>query len=227
MGFTVSHDLWLKLQPEMSGEAILDQIATDLRVRPSRPRDALSAIAGQDTKIERTGTWGTYTIGFLAAAFMAILGLSVFIYASLRERVYQLGVLRALGMQTGQLAAQVICEYTILAVFGALAGIVIGVLIANQIVPSFQILRGPGILMPPLAPVVPVKTLWTVSAWMVLVIVVVDELTILFSLRRSLAELIKSSIAKLPLDIIADFMYHISDAYCLNSSLWFQSDKEI
>ncbi len=192
MGFTVSHDLWLKLQTGTSGEVVLKQVSTDLRVRPSRPRDVQSDIAQQNTKIERTGTWGTYTIGFLAAVFMAVLGLSVFSYASLRERVYQFSVLRALGMQHGQLVTQVICEYILLAVFGALAGISIGVMAANQIVPSFQILRGPGILVPPLVPVVPVQSLWMVSALLVLVIVAVEVFTILVALRRSLAELIKN-----------------------------------
>ena len=60
--------------------------------------------------MERVGIFGTLTVGFLASAAMAILGLLLYSYASLRDRVYRFSVLHAANKLRGIRAA--ICHDT-------------------------------------------------------------------------------------------------------------------
>jgi hypothetical protein len=84
LGFTISHELWVKLHPGASGETILTEISAEFRFRPANAHNPAQSIIEQNAQYERTGVWGTYTTGFLAAAFMAILGFVVYSVASLQ-----------------------------------------------------------------------------------------------------------------------------------------------
>ena len=94
--------------------------------------------------MERVGVFGTLSVSFVAATIMAALGLLTYTYASLQERRQQFAVLRAVGLYHGQVIRQVAVEYTILMVFGAIAGIIIGTLAATMFVPALPCGRRPG-----------------------------------------------------------------------------------
>ena len=59
-------------------------------------------IAEERGQMERVGIFGTLTIGFLASATMAIVGLLLYSYASLRDRMYRFSVLHAVGLLHGR-----------------------------------------------------------------------------------------------------------------------------
>ncbi len=73
--------------------------------------DAINNIRTEQAKFERVGVFGTLTIGFLAAVVMALMGLLIYTYASLRERLERFTILRAIGLLRRQITARVVMEY--------------------------------------------------------------------------------------------------------------------
>ncbi|MGH2467972.1 MAG: FtsX-like permease family protein, partial [Candidatus Limnocylindrales bacterium] len=97
------------------------------------------------------GTLGALLLGSLAAAAFAVLGFLVGASVSVRERVGEFALLRALGLSGPQLAAWLTAEQAFLLGVGLLAGTGVGVLLAWLILPA-TLLSASG------APVVPAPT---------------------------------------------------------------------
>ena len=192
LGYIPMHSIWLKLAPDAKGESILEDLPNTLAIRSSKVEDTRQIIAEEQAKLERVGIFGTLTVGFLATAVMAVMGLLVYSYASLRERVYRFAILNALGLQRQQIIQQVVSEYTFLAIFGAAAGAWIGITVSRMIVPFFRYTGEKGIPMPPIVPVIAQDQVIILSAIFALVIVSAEVLTILTVFRQQLARLIKT-----------------------------------
>jgi putative ABC transport system permease protein len=123
-------------------------------VEVGKPMDARALIREEQAKTERVGVFGTLSIGFLAAVAMAGMGLLLYSYASLRERLYSLTVLRAIGLNLRQVVIQVTMEYTVLTVCGATIGALVGVAASRFFAPFFTVTGEAGTPLPPLIPVI-------------------------------------------------------------------------
>jgi ABC-type antimicrobial peptide transport system permease subunit len=104
--------------------------------------------------MERVGVFGTLSIGFMAAVAMAGIGLLLYNYASLRERLYRLAVLRAIGLDLRQIAIQITMEYALLTICGAVIGAFIGTTASTFFAPFFTVTGEEGFPLPPLIPTV-------------------------------------------------------------------------
>ncbi len=153
-GVTMPHDIWLRTAESASGVAIIDAIPDATGIDTLRDRDARALIRREQAQMERVGVFGTLSIGFLAAALMAAIGLLTYSYASLQERRTQFAVLRAVGIRHNQVLGQIVLEYAILTVFGAIAGIAAGTLAARQFVPLFRVTGDAQTALPPLLPII-------------------------------------------------------------------------
>ncbi|MET7257651.1 ABC transporter permease [Dyadobacter fermentans] len=71
---------------------------------------------------------GVDAVRWFAVALMLLAGVSVFVslYNSLRERVYDLAVMRVMGASRGAIFAMIVLEGTLLTALGSLAGILLG-----------------------------------------------------------------------------------------------------
>ena len=152
-GGPMAHRIWLALEPWAEG-AVVRQGILKTRIEVARWSDTRELIAEEQGKMERVGVFGTLTVGFLAAAAMAVLGLLVHSYASLQERLYWFAVLRAIGLTRRQVVGQVILEYGFLTAYGALAGAGIGAMCSLLFAPLFRVTGEKGIPLPPLLPVI-------------------------------------------------------------------------
>lgn len=139
--------------------------------------------------MERVGIFGTLTIGFLASAAMAILGLLLYSYASLRDRVYRFSALQAIGLLHSQIVSQVVMEYTFLAAFGALAGTAIGLLASRLFVPYFRVTGERGVPLPPLIPLTSDQSMINLAIIFTVIIVTAEVSTITTALRRKLVRI--------------------------------------
>jgi hypothetical protein len=92
----------------------------------------------------------------LAAALLAGIGFVVSVVAAIRERRLQDALLAALGVGRGARAGQLCLEQLMLSVPGAIAGAVIGVLLAHLLVPAVTLTTGATAPFPPVRVVVPV-----------------------------------------------------------------------
>jgi putative ABC transport system permease protein len=188
-GFIPIHDIWLKLAPGASEAAIRKALPATVYVVAYTSDDARVLIAQEQAKMERVGIFGTLTIGFLASAAMAILGLLLYSYASLRDRVYRFSVLHAVGLLHRQIVTQVVMEYTFLAAFGAGAGAFIGMFAARLFVPFFRYTGEKGIPLPPLIPLIAGQAMRNLALIFTVIIVAAEVATITSALRHRLVRI--------------------------------------
>lgn len=152
-GATFPHNIWLRLEGKSDGKELQKAILKK-GVEPIRWRHTPTLIAEEQAQMERVGIFGTLSVGFLAAAVMAFLALLIHSYASLQERLYQFGVLRAVGVMRRQLIGQIVLEYALLASYGSISGAVIGATASELFTPFFRITAQEKIPLPPLIPII-------------------------------------------------------------------------
>jgi putative ABC transport system permease protein len=188
-GFIPKHEIWLKIAPDASEAAIRKAMPATIQVVVYTSDDARVLVAEEQAKMERVGIFGTLTVGFLASAAMAILGLLLYSYASLRDRVYRFSVLHAVGLLHRQIVTQVVMEYAFLAAFGAVAGAFIGMFAARLFVPFFRYTGEQDIPLPPLIPVIAGVAMRNLAIIFTLIIVIAEVTTITSALHRRLVRI--------------------------------------
>jgi len=190
-GLTVSHDIWLKMDPGTDTKELAQAITGRMNIAVAKPMDTFAMITEEQGRMERVGIFGTLTVGFLSTALMAVLGLLVYSYASLQERAYRLAVLNAVGLSRNQIMIQVVMEYAFLALFGAVAGALIGLFASELFVPFFRFTGEQGIPLPPLVPIIANDQLRRLSLTFGIMIVVVEVITIASFLHQRLVQILK------------------------------------
>ncbi len=161
-GTTFPYHIWLRtataqfapLSPDLAEKTLLKTLAAT-GVKTTQWRDAPALIAKEQARFERVGIFGTLSVGFLAATLMAVLALLIYSYAALQERLYQFGVLRAIGLYQREVLGQVILEYALLIAYGALSGQWIGATAAQLFAPFLRVSNALGVALPPLIPIIP------------------------------------------------------------------------
>ena len=190
VGMIVPHDIWLNLQPGAVGEDVLDSVPT-LGVTTVREGDTQALIKAEQAKFERVGVFGTLSIGFVAAVIMAAMGLLIYTYASLQERLHRFTILRAVGLQRRQISTQVVMEYLFLTSFGAIAGSFIGSAASNLFVPLFRITGEKNVPLPTLIPVIAQNEVAQLVAVFVSFIVLAEVVVIAKALSQRAYSLLK------------------------------------
>ena len=153
VGMVVPHRIWMHLDDGVIGESVVKQVPK-LNVVASHPGDAEDLIRTEQAQFERVGVFGTLSVGFLAAVAMAAMGLLIYTYASLHDRLRRFTILRAVGLQRRQISTQVIMEYLFLTSFGAIAGALIGAGASHFFVPLFRVTGEQGVPLPTLIPII-------------------------------------------------------------------------
>ena len=92
------------------------------------------------------------SIGFLAGSTLSCVGLLVYTYASLRGRLEQVSVLRAMGARVRDAFAMIAIEYAGLVVYGLVAGVATGIATSRLFVPFFHFSTAPSRALPPFVP---------------------------------------------------------------------------
>jgi len=131
------YQTWLRMVPGAPLTPLYDRLKLQqiplLRVRDARVQTAL---ARRDP--QRTGVYGALTIGFIVSAGLTVLGFLLYAVLSLRSRLLQMGVLRAMGLSTGQLLTALGLEQVYTVGVGMLAGTATGLLAARLYLPLLQ-----------------------------------------------------------------------------------------
>ncbi len=137
-GGEMPYDVWVRTKPG----ANLTQMERDLSKLDLVVVDASSApqrIADEQRRPERQGLFGVLSVGFLAAAFLTVLGFFLYALFSFRRRFIELGTLRAIGLSAGQMTAFLAWELAFLILLGLGAGTYLGALISQIFIPYLQI----------------------------------------------------------------------------------------
>ncbi|MCL4860385.1 MAG: ABC transporter permease [Caldilineaceae bacterium] len=137
-GGEMPYDVWVKTQPGIDYQqmvrnlAQLDIVVVDYQSAPVR-------IANEQQRPERQGLFGVLSVGFLAAAFLTVLGFFLYALFSFRRRFIELGTLRAIGLSPGQMTTFLAWELAFLIILGLGAGTYLGALISQVFIPYLQI----------------------------------------------------------------------------------------
>ncbi len=198
VGMVVPHDIWLRFDPRIDGDTVLDPIPMRFTLNTIDEKDSRDLINTELAKLERVGVFGTLSIGFMAAVVMAVMGLLIYTYASLSERLHRFTILRAIGLLRRQVTGQVIMEYAFLTAYGSIAGALIGISASELFVPLFRVAEQQGVSasrvpLPPLFPVVAYdKVQWLVIG-VVAAIIILEIAVITRALSKRAFSLLKGA----------------------------------
>lgn len=95
------------------------------------------------------GTNGVLTLGFVVAMTVSIIGFLIYGILSIRKRILQFGILRAMGMPTGKVIGMIICEQGLITGTAIIIGIIIGGITSDLFVPMLQMVYSSAEQIPP------------------------------------------------------------------------------
>ncbi|HNT77682.1 MAG TPA: ABC transporter permease [Anaerolineae bacterium] len=96
-------------------------------------------IAAEQELPQRQGLFGLLSVGFAAAAVLTVLGFLLYALFSFRRRFIEFGVLRAVGLSAGQMAAYLGWELAFLILMGGGLGTLLGGGVSAFFIPFLQI----------------------------------------------------------------------------------------
>lgn len=189
-GTAYAYDVWMQVD-EAVGAQELKQSIRRMGIEPAKWRHVPSLIVEEQARMERVGIFGTLSVGFLAAAAMAFLALLVHSYASLQDRMFQFGVLRAVGVLRAQIIGQISIEYILLTGYGTISGAIIGSLASQIFSPFFRItaeVRNP---LPPLMPLIAEEEIAILALVFACAIIVIEVSVTFQALTRRLFDALR------------------------------------
>lgn len=151
MGGQYPYDAWIA----RAADARVDDIVAGVRrlgINVVAVRDAATLLQEAQAEPRRQGLFGLLSVGFIAAGVLTLLGFLLAALITARRRAIELGVLRALGLSSGSVAAALVIEQVTLVLAGVGAGTGIGLLAARLVVPLLQVGAGPQPGTPPYPP---------------------------------------------------------------------------
>jgi putative ABC transport system permease protein len=189
------HDLWFSIEPNADSEAMRTHVQ-EMKVYIRDWREARRELETEFAQPERVGTLGTLTVGFLAAATFAAIGLLIYNYASLQERLFRFSILRAMGISRPQVVAQVAIEYVILMLYGVATGATIAVWASRLFIPFFQTANAAGgtsvALRPPrMLPVVAWRDIGLICAAFAISLILAQTIMLLAALRKGVFQALR------------------------------------
>jgi putative ABC transport system permease protein len=148
LGGTYPYDVWLATDAVAGSDTIVDGVR-DLGLVVVTARDAREIIATEQTQPERQGLFGLLSVGFIAAAVLTVIGFLVYAVVSFKRRFIELGMLRAIGLSTWQMAAYLAGELAALILTGVAVGAGLGIWASTLFIPYFQVGSDKTALVPP------------------------------------------------------------------------------
>jgi putative ABC transport system permease protein len=148
LGGPYPYDVWLATDGAIGSEAIVEGVR-DLGLVVVTGQDAREKILSEQTRPERQGLFGLLSVGFVAAAVLTVIGFLVYAVVSFQRRFIELGMLRAIGLSTRQMAVYLAAELAALILTGVALGTALGVWASTLFIPTFQVGSGKTALVPP------------------------------------------------------------------------------
>jgi putative ABC transport system permease protein len=182
VGGTLLHNIWLDVAPGTDQLKLIEQVE-EMGVFIAKWVDANEEIAKEQAKVERVGIFGTLTVGFIAAAVLSGIGLLIYNYASLQERLFRFTILRAVGLSLLQVISQVAIEYMVLMVYSVAGGALIGIWASRLFIPFFQAADMSVLRPPKIIPLIAWEDIGQISAVFTIVLVVAQIVVISAALR--------------------------------------------
>lgn len=184
------YDVWLKVEPGVDYQQVVESIR-DLNFRVLDWDAALLEVEKEQERPERQGLFGLLSVGFGAAAVLTVLGFLLYALFSFRRRFIELGILRAIGLSSGQMTAFLAWELAFLILLGSAAGTGLGAWMSELFIPYLQVGTGPSARIPPFLVEIAWPAIFRIYALFALLFVVALVVLVMLLLRMKIFQAIK------------------------------------
>ncbi|MDR3644054.1 MAG: FtsX-like permease family protein [Clostridia bacterium] len=158
------YQVWIKLKPAATSKAFYDSITKNGMggIFFQEFLNSRQQVIEQKSSPFLMGINGSLTMGFLISGIICFLGFVLFWVISLRTRLLQFGVLRAMGLSSGQLRSMIIWEQLLTSGVAVVMGLLAGFLTSDIFVPFFQMSFNSASQVPPFHIVFEPGDIWKV-----------------------------------------------------------------
>jgi putative ABC transport system permease protein len=186
------YDVWLRLK---EGSTVNDDdiyrgtVTTGMKVfiREFAPE----VINNERIRPERQGFFGLLSVGFVAAAFLSMLGFLFYSILAFQRRFVELGMLRAIGLSTAQLGTLLAIEQTLIIGMAIAAGTFVGVSASQLFIPFLQLPSYERDLFPPFAVSIATEQILIIYAVFMVVLIATVLITVVLLRRMKLFQAVK------------------------------------
>lgn len=142
------YEVWIKKKADAADKQINDDIVKkDLDIAKIDYKDQQLVRMKNDALMQ--GMNGMLTLGFIAAMMISMLGFLIYWIISIKNRVLQFGILRAMGMSLTKVIGMLACEQILVSGAAILLGIIVGGLTSDTFIPLLQIVYNSADQVPP------------------------------------------------------------------------------
>lgn len=131
------YNVWLRVESPGYLADIVEQLREE-GIYVIRVQDAHTRIVEGRNQPHRMGFFGVLSIGFVVASIVTVLGFILYTFLSMRSRLLQFGVLRAVGLSVRQLVALLGLEQLFTLGLGLGAGTGLGILATRLFLPFLR-----------------------------------------------------------------------------------------
>ncbi len=142
------YQVWLKMTPDATTAQVYQSI-TDLRIGVTSLSNSRQDVIAVKNDPLIQGVNGALTMGFIVTMIVCAIGFILYWVLSIRARVLQFGILRAMGLSKGKVLGMLGVEQALISGSAILSGLFTGALTSKLFVPLFQIVYSAQELVPP------------------------------------------------------------------------------
>jgi putative ABC transport system permease protein len=186
------YDVWVRLVPDSTvSDTDLYRSSIEMGMKTFIREFAPAVITKERLRPERQGFFGLLSVGFIAAAFLSMLGFLFYSILAFQRRFVALGMLRAIGLSTGQLGTLLAIEQTFIIGIAGIAGTFIGVSASNLFIPFLQLPQEEKDFFPPFAVQIASEQILIIYAVFGFVLVATVAITVILLRRMKLFQAVK------------------------------------
>jgi putative ABC transport system permease protein len=189
-GFT-NYQVWVKTDSSFDYKSIPNIVLPGLGVKVLSWKSSPPLIAVIQGRPEQQGVFGFLMIGFTCAALFTVAGLFMYAFFSYRQRYIELGVLRAIGLNSKQMGFSLAIELFFLLIIGGVIGTVLGLWSSNLYIPFLQIGQKPFERIPPFEVVIGWSSIFQIYLLFIVLVIFVLFLLVSALQRMKIFQAIK------------------------------------
>jgi putative ABC transport system permease protein len=142
------YEVWLKKKPNVSSNEVYKEMV-DKDIEITYRKDASEEIIKKKNDPMLQGTNGALTLDFVVTIIISMIGFLIYWIMSIKKRVLQFGILRAMGLSLKKVIGMLVCEQVLLSGTSIFAGIAIGHYTSSLFVPLLQMAYSSAEQVPP------------------------------------------------------------------------------
>ncbi|MHB1421575.1 MAG: ABC transporter permease, partial [Bacillota bacterium] len=176
--------IWIKKKPGATDEQVYNDIKKQkLEVDKVDNTNQLIIKKKNDPLLQ--GINGVLTLGFVVTMIISTIGFLIYWVISIRMRVMQFGIFRAIGLPLKKVIGMIVCEQVLISGIAIFMGILIGSIASSLFVPLLQLVYSAAEQVPPF------KVIAYGSDYIKIYIVVLSMLTFVFAVLFTLISRIR------------------------------------